>query len=176
MSYPPHYVWTRGWGVAYALHRARIDFLAEIEYTYIMKIHDFIAQMAPDTRALWYEERNRRAVKAMIGVPKASPVNGKVESNMRAKRWYLLSPDNVVYECINLRHFIREHENLFAVADIVWKKIKSSTPGNTWCRASQGLSAVGRGRTSVWKDWRVTHDPETITYWQAIREAERKTL
>lgn len=48
-------------------------------------------------------------------VAKRSPKAGRFETNSSAKRWIIISPDNVVYKCTNLREFIRRHGELFCI-------------------------------------------------------------
>lgn len=40
---------------------------------------------------------------------------GRFVTNSSARRWELISPDNVVYKCTNLKEFIRENAVMFGI-------------------------------------------------------------
>lgn len=143
-----------------------------------------IANMSEETRRLaiqkraakmrehWADPLAREAhskafADSQRGKPKRALAIGKSEHNIRAKRWYLLSPDNTLYECVNLNHFVREHTQMFVLADVEWKRKR---PGSLteWCRAANGLYLISQSGGS-WKDWRVAKDPEILHVIQAQR-------
>ncbi|HEY5214549.1 MAG TPA: hypothetical protein VIJ38_16160 [Acidobacteriaceae bacterium] len=113
--------------------------------------------------------RVRASGNAMLGRPQIALATGKSEHNIRAKRWFLLSPDNVLYECVNLNHFIREHEHLFDPKHVIWKPVKRK-PGHAVanCLAAGGIRAATSTGGS-WKQWRGARDPEILHAIQAQR-------
>lgn len=86
---------------------------------------------------------------------KASPKSGKFATNVHAKVWLIISPDNERFVVKNLYQFVRDNKHLFLPDDVVFKRQggKRGT-GGEYCNATSGLiyaaSKRGRGR---WKDW-----------------------
>ena len=85
---------------------------------------------------------------AVIEGVKRSPNVGGFETNIHAKAWRLLSPDNTVYHFRNLALFLRQHTELFDPDDL--------TPRTIGCRASAKLSRLrpdNKNRRKSWKGW-----------------------
>ena len=85
---------------------------------------------------------------AVIEGVKRSPNVGGFETNIHAKTWRLLSPDNTVYHFRNLALFLRQHTELFDPDDL--------TPRTIGCRASAKLSRLrpdNKNRRKSWKGW-----------------------
>ncbi|OOR90252.1 hypothetical protein B0181_04965 [Moraxella caviae] len=84
---------------------------------------------------------------------KISPKSGRYETNVNAKRWLIISPSGQRFEFSNLQHFVRNHPELFAKADTVWKRQggKRGT-GGEYCNASNGLAQAARLNIG-WKGW-----------------------
>lgn len=85
---------------------------------------------------------------------KKSPNSGRFETNLKAKTWTVLDPNNQQYTFTNLMHFVRENPHLFDPADVVWRKKKN---GVEWCRASSGIAVLARKSNppSNWKGWKL---------------------
>ena len=83
-----------------------------------------------------------------------SPKSGKFESNIHAKKWQVVSPDNQVFIVKNLYQFVRDNPHLFNPLDIVFKRQggKRGT-GGEYCNATAGLLNVSNKRQSKWKGW-----------------------
>lgn len=86
----------------------------------------------------------------------ASVLGGRFETNIHAKEWFLVSPDDKVYHIKNLHKFVRDNPHLFNERDATWKRKggKRGT-GGEYCNATAGLSNVRGGRSSAWKGWRL---------------------
>lgn len=83
-----------------------------------------------------------------------SPKSGKFESNIHAKKWQVVSPDNQVFIVKNLYQFVRDNPHLFNPLDIVFKRQggKRGT-GGEYCNATAGLLNVSNKRQRKWKGW-----------------------
>ena len=83
-----------------------------------------------------------------------SPKSGKFESNIHAKMWQIVSPDNQVFIVKNLYQFVRDNPHLFNPMDIVFKRQggKRGT-GGEYCNATAGLLNVSNKRQRKWKGW-----------------------
>lgn len=87
---------------------------------------------------------------------KLSPRAGRGVDNFRAKDWALISPDGTAYEFRNLYEFIRQNPELFAPADVEWKRLGGERgKGGEYCNASAGLLNISGGKTKGWKGWRM---------------------
>lgn len=84
--------------------------------------------------------------------------------HIRVMKWSLKSPQNVIYEFVNLRMFIIEHQNLFLPADTVWTTRRCRAGQQMgMCRAMYGLSGLNPDRSVSglsWKGWTWHHPPE----------------
>lgn len=112
--------------------------------------------------------RLQKSSKTQTGKPQTAIGRAADEHNLGAKRWFILSPHNVMYECVNLSHFIREHSEMFAPADVKWVT-KTGKLRNMRCNANSGLRNVA-SKGGSWKDWRVAKNPEILHVIQAQRK------
>lgn len=64
---------------------------------------------------------------------KTNPLTGRFDTHMHAKSWVIQSPSGQVYECRNLKNWLREHEDLLdGTVEQAWdgiSKIKYSMQG-----------------------------------------------
>lgn len=76
-----------------------------------------------------------------------SPLTGKFETHMHAKKWVIQSPCGEVYECRNLKNWLRDHEELIdGTVSQAWDgitKIKYSMQGKR------------KNISHQWKGWRL---------------------
>lgn len=89
---------------------------------------------------------------------------GKINAELLAKQWLLVSPMNVIYRFKNLSEFVRQNESLFDPADVVWK-----TPYN--CNANKGLGMLrptSKRPSATWKGWRWLSLEERLNNWCGI--------
>lgn len=87
---------------------------------------------------------------------KISLKSGKFETNIHAKKWRIVSPNNQIFIVRNLYQFVRDNGDLFLPKDIIFKRQggKRGT-GGEYCNATQGLrQAASSGGT--WKGWTCT--------------------
>jgi len=77
------------------------------------------------------------------------------EENHAARKWYLRSPDNVVYVFKNLREFVRSNPHLFPEDAVIWKKA-AKKPNNSLltCKALGGLLRLNPARKKTLGSWR----------------------
>lgn len=104
-----------------------------------------------------YPNLARSPILQQIATEKAkqSPKAGKFETNIHAKTWKLISPDNKTYVVRNLYYFIRKNKHLFAPADVIWKRKNGKRgTGGEYCNATAGLSNIPAGRAKSWKGWK----------------------
>lgn len=84
---------------------------------------------------------------------KASLKAGKFETNVHAKKWRIISPNNQIFIVRNLYQFVRDNGDLFLPKDVIFKRQggKRGT-GGEYCNATSGLrQAASSGR--AWKGW-----------------------
>lgn len=100
-----------------------------------------------------WQEENEGQVKGIIenarSVMLQLPWCKKGEEHHGSKYWNLRSPNNVVYTFKNLKHFIREHKNLFDPIDLIERQRDD-------CRAYVGLSRLRPDRKvpcGSWHGW-----------------------
>ncbi len=75
--------------------------------------------------------------------------------HIAAKEWRLRAPGGEVHEFRNLKAFLRENADLFAVLDVEWKEVPGR-PGQAWCKAFHGLSRLRPNCVKwlpEWKGW-----------------------
>ncbi len=75
--------------------------------------------------------------------------------HIAAKTWVLRAPDGKTYEFRNLKKWVRENENLFDAADVVWKDMNGKA-NQAWCRAFQALGRLrptSSKRLMEWQGW-----------------------
>ena len=94
-----------------------------------------------------------------INQPKATEAartslkSGKFETNIHAKKWKVITPDNKIFIVRNLYQFVRDNGDLFLPKDVIFKRQggKRGT-GGEYCNATSGLlQAASSGRH--WKGW-----------------------
>jgi len=89
----------------------------------------------------------------------ADPCLQKGPQNRTAVDAVFKSPDNVIYKCRNITHFVREHPHLFQEEDVVWRYKNGHS-----CRAARGLIRLRGARYGAkestrntarlsWKGW-----------------------
>ena len=105
---------------------------------------------------------NPKRAYGAINQPKAteaaknSPIAGRFETNIHAKDWVLIAPNNKVYHITNLQHFVRNNPHLFNAKDVEWKRSGGKHgAGGDYCNATAGLSNVRQGKSKAWKGWRL---------------------
>ncbi len=73
----------------------------------------------------------------------------------------LVSPSGDLYETDCIRQFVRDHAELFDIADLARRKscqkLRTTIEGNMTCRAMCGLAEVARGAKRSWKGWVCFH-------------------
>ena len=83
---------------------------------------------------------------------KESPKSGPFETNISAKHWVLMSPDNVLYEVDNLFLFIRSHPDWFPNQKSAHTALCSAAS----CMQISTTPSSRKGREfSQYKGWRV---------------------
>jgi hypothetical protein len=104
--------------------------------------------------------------KTMRGRPQKALLTKKGTTNKSSLRGAIRSPDNEVYEFVNLADWVRNHEHLFKSEDVQWRSrttgTRMSTPN---CRASKGLiNLFGHGKhiNGSWKGWTVYSHVEQV--------------
>lgn len=85
---------------------------------------------------------------------KKSPKSGRFETNIKAKTWVVLDPNNQQYEFTNLLHFVRQNPHLFEPNDVIWRK---KANGVEWCLAASGIGGLARQSNppTNWKGWKL---------------------
>lgn len=85
---------------------------------------------------------------------KKSPRAKRGIHNVHAKRWVMIDPEGRIHNIRNLYHFVRRHPELFAPADVVWKRTGGKRgSGGEYCNATAGLFNVRAGKSRCWKGW-----------------------
>lgn len=72
--------------------------------------------------------------------------------HVAAKSWILRAPNGTIHTFRNLRNFIRENEELFDQADVIWKA-QTRRPKLTWCQAYQSLARLRPGNARTLESW-----------------------
>ena len=96
-------------------------------------------------------QRDEHKSKIIALVPKAHevaathPLTGRFETNVNARSWKIQAPDGQVYECRNLKLWLRNHEDMLdGTVEQAWdgiSKIKYSMQGKR------------KNTVSQWKGW-----------------------
>lgn len=103
---------------------------------------------------------NQKMRHGKINQPKATAAarisrkSGKFETNIHAKKWQIVSPNNQIFIVRNLYQFVRDNGELFLPQDVIFKRQggKRGT-GGEYCNATHGLrQAASSGGT--WKGWK----------------------
>lgn len=85
---------------------------------------------------------------------KESAAAGRGIINVHAVDWVLLSPSGEQHHVRNLYEFVRANPELFADADVVWKRTGGARrTGGEWCNATAGILNIKGGRAKSWKGW-----------------------
>lgn len=97
-------------------------------------------------------EQQQKATQAA----KKSEIAGKFETNIHAKEWVFVAPDDKIYHITNLHHFVRNNPHLFNPKDVEWK---GKNGIDYYCNATAGIGNVKQGKSQSWKGWRLlNHD------------------
>lgn len=78
-------------------------------------------------------------------VGKNHPLTGRFETHMHAKSWVIKSPEGKVYECRNLKNWLREHEHL------IDGTIKQAWDGIT--KIKYTMQGKRKHPSKSWKGW-----------------------
>jgi hypothetical protein len=78
----------------------------------------------------------------------AHPLTGRFETNINAKTWIIQSPDGQIYECRNLKNWLREHVDMLdGTVEQAWDgiaKIKYTMQGKR-----------KKNKSHQWKGWKL---------------------
>lgn len=113
--------------------------------------------------ALINQRPERRAATAQLqplgtAAAKESPAAGRGALNVHAVDWVLIEPNGQRHQVRNLYEFVRANTNLFADADVVWKRVGGVRgTGGEWCNATAGILNIKGGRAKTWKGWTLEH-------------------
>ncbi|HEX8610119.1 MAG TPA: hypothetical protein VF800_02430 [Telluria sp.] len=108
---------------------------------------------ASGTRKAPPPEMYKKLADSRRGKPNPPGRCSKDIDNWAAKYWYLIGPNMVVLEGINLCNLVRDNSHLFHPRHLQWK--------DGLCRAVKGLYSLfeigrdGEPRTSSWMGWRI---------------------
>jgi len=80
-------------------------------------------------------------------VAKTHPLTGRFETHMHAKTWVIQSPSGEVFECRNLKLWLREHE------DMLDGTVKQAWDGIT--KIKYGMQGKRKHINHQWKGWRL---------------------
>jgi hypothetical protein len=101
--------------------------------------------------ALQSDENRQRAARLHKGRRRITPLAARFSPvHKRAKHFLVRSPARRVYRVDNISAFVNTHQNLFLEADTENRQPDSPSYD---CRATHGLSTVGRGFRGSWKGW-----------------------
>ena len=78
---------------------------------------------------------------------KTHPLTGRFETHMHAKTWKIQAPDGQIYECRNLKNWLREHE------DLIDGTVSQSWDGITKIKYS--MQGKRKFKNYQWKGWRL---------------------
>lgn len=129
------------------------------------RAHQVAAAKRANTGRVHSEEQNRRHSEAMTGRTHSEEIVERRSAKMRGRACtaeltkkgptnhrsisgMLRSGENIIYHFTNLTHFVREHPELFAASDLIWK--------GTSCNASKRLLFLfGKSKIvpGTWKGW-----------------------
>ena len=80
-------------------------------------------------------------------VAKTHPLTGRFETNMHAKNWKIQSPAGEIFECRNLKNWLREHEDML-----------DGTVAQAWDGISKikySMQGKRKHPSGQWKGWRL---------------------
>ena len=90
---------------------------------------------------------NDKALHKAQEAAKQSPLSGKFETNAIAKTWRIQAPDGQIYECRNLKNWLREHEDLLdGTVQQAWDGI---------VKIKYGMQGKRKRPATQWKGWRL---------------------
>lgn len=118
-------------------------------YVYRQRPDNAARNSTPEARA-----RTAQRQPAATEAARISPRAGRGPENVHALDWHLISPAGAEYRTRNLYEFVRTNPELFAPADVAWKRQGGGRgTGGEWCNATAGLLNVKAGRSRAWKGW-----------------------
>lgn len=80
-------------------------------------------------------------------VSKNHPLTGRFETHMHAKTWRIQSPSGEIFECRNLKNWLREHEDLL-----------DGTVAQAWdgiTKIKYSMQCKRKNKSSQWKGWKL---------------------
>lgn len=78
---------------------------------------------------------------------KNNPLTGRFETHMHAKTWKIQSPAGDIYECRNLKNWLREHE------DLLNGTVRQAWDGIT--KIKYTMQGKRKNKSHQWKGWRL---------------------
>jgi len=97
-------------------------------------------------------ETRERALRLAAEEAKTNPRRGKFKTNCHASDWSLIDPNGVPHRFRNLAHFIREHQDLFAIDDVRVPRGKPEIKTKAYGGLSQ-LRVTNTNPAASWKGW-----------------------
>lgn len=86
----------------------------------------------------------------------ASPLLQPDERHVNAREWALVAPDGTIYRFRNLRHFIREHQDLFTADEL---RLSGNSRNNFLASFKLGhLRPGAKHPYESWHGWRWADD------------------
>jgi hypothetical protein len=77
------------------------------------------------------------------------------DQHIAAKQWVLRAPNGDVHTFRNLKKWVRDNENLFDAADVIWKEM-NGRENQAWCKAFQALGRLrptSSKHLAEWSGW-----------------------
>jgi hypothetical protein len=113
--------------------------------------HRPVLSEADERKRLRSKEHRERTSKLHKGRRRTTPLAARFSPvHKRARHFVVSSPARRIYCVDNISAFVKKHRNMFLPADT-----KKRRPGSASyeCRATHGLSTIGRGHRGSWKGW-----------------------
>jgi len=90
---------------------------------------------------------NAGALQKAHEVAKDHPLTGRFETHMHAKTWIIKSPAGEIFECRNLKNWLRDHEDLLdGTVNQAWDGIT---------KIKYSLQGKRKNPSRQWKGWRL---------------------